>query len=137
MVYNKNLKSIIIFVWNYKGVILISLNKIIKYILNFFFKVLLFFLYGKFFMNLFMDIFCDVRLLYLIVIIFFFILLGLLFWIFLRLELCVEIFFWSFNDKLLFDEMLSVLFCLNFRFLVFLYKIKYIVLICLFYVWIL
>lgn len=137
MVYNKNLKSIIIFVWNYKGVILISLNKIIKYILNFFFKVLLFFLYGKFFMNLFMDIFCDVRLLYLIVIIFFFILLGLLFWIFLRLELCVEIFFWSFNDKLLFDEMLIVLFCLNFRFLVFLYKIKYIVLICLFYVWIL
>lgn len=137
MLYNKNLKSIIIFVWNYEGLILISLNKIIKYILNFFFKVLLFFLFGKFFMNLFMDIFCDVRLLYLIVIIFFFILLGLLFWIFLRLELCVEIFFWSFNDKLLFDEMLSVLFCLNFRFLVFLYKIKYIVLICLFYVWIL
>lgn len=136
MLHNKNSKSIIISVWNYKGAILISLNKIIKHTLNSLSKASLFFLYGKSSMNLFMDTLCDVRLLYSTVITSSSISLGSSSRISSRSESCVEISLRSSNDKPLFDEMPSVSLCLNFRFPALLYKTKHIVSICLFHAWI-
>lgn len=136
MLHNKNSKSIIISVWNYKGAILISLNKTIKHTLNSFSKASLFFLYGKSSMNLFMDTLCDVRLLYSTVITSSSISLGSSSRISSRSESCVEIALRSSNDKPLFDEMPTVSLCLNFRFPALLYKTKHIVSICLFHAWI-